>query len=168
MDVKIIDKDKIPGETRRVFLEFLDKTEKEFHDEVFKFLDNLYTLKRAMTYDPSSRSAKICCYMLGSMIILQLVCTVNAYINIMIYNIGSWQSVFLPLIALIFQLALLLIVLFNNMINDPIYKDNCFKELLKSNIAQKYYDKITKKAKELDIKLEFNKGEKDEIYSSRK
>lgn len=162
MQIKILDKDKIPEKEREEFLKFLDVSTENFAKEAYSFLDELYSFKRSFIYRPKNRIVKCCCYIIGICIMFEFVCLINNYIDMILYNCIVLKQSIATFIAFIFQLCLLLFMLYNDMLHDNNYRHECYIKLINSEINKKYLNKLLEKANELNIKIEVIKDKDDE------
>lgn len=162
MQIKILDKDKIPEKEREEFLKFLDVSTENFAKDAYNFLDELYSFKRSFIYRPNNFIVKCCCYIVGFCIMFEFVCLINHYINFILYNYNVLKLSIATFISFIFQLCLLSFMLYNDMLHDKNYRHECYIKLINSEMNKKYLNKLLEKANELNIKIEVIKDKDDE------
>lgn len=163
MQFKILNINEITEENKIKFLKYIDETSKDFNKKAYEFISKSYSIKNIFKYKPSKTISKISIYIISFGLIVYITRIINEYINIMLYNIGSINTIILYSIASILQFLLLCAVLYLEMTNDKNYDKQCHEKLIKSEFNQKFIKNLLEKAKELNIIIEvINEGDNNE------
>lgn len=153
MEIKMLNPNKISKKNREQFYEYMEEASKEFHEEANEYLDGLYSMKSALFYRPKKLWLKIFCYFISVGIIGGLASVVSNYIDIILHNQSLVLNCLLDCAMIITQLMLLIYILYNEMLEDPDYRHECYIKFINSDCVKRYEEKLLKKAFELDIEL---------------